>query len=158
RSRRRAQYVFPAAEPRRNSKVPETPTSQADRSKRSTPLLSVAWLFVPAAIERASTLSARPAEHLLNELRCEQGTAPCKLTKMRVLRRVPSERLHVHHPRHRFDRAGDLRRDLEAAWELHFDFGLQVEHDDQRHVAIGTARRRGHSFRLRSPGRAAGRR
>src|SRR5437879_2388857 len=59
-----------------------------------------------------------------------------------VLRMRPSpglQRLHVDHARYRLDRARDLRRDLEAARELHFHLGFEVEHHYQRHVAVGSS-------------------
>ena len=55
---------------------------------------------------------------------------------------TPLQRLHVDHARHRLDRAGDLRRDLEAARQLHLHLGFEVEHHHQRHVAVGAARGR----------------
>jgi hypothetical protein len=35
------------------------------------------------------------------------------------------QRPHVHHARDRLDGAGDLRGDLEAAGQLHFDLGFE---------------------------------
>ena len=51
------------------------------------------------------------------------------------------DRLHVRHARHRLDRARDLRRDLEAAGELHFDLDFEIAHQHQRYVAVAIARR-----------------
>ena len=38
------------------------------------------------------------------------------------------QRLHVHHARHRLDRTGDLRGNLESSRELHLHLGLENEH------------------------------
>ena len=47
--------------------------------------------------------------------------------------------LDVEHARHRLDGAGDLRRDLEAPRQFHFDFraALEQEHDAYFTIAIG---------------------
>src|SRR5215218_4873346 len=54
-----------------------------------------------------------------------------------------SELLHIHDARDRLDGAGDLRRDLEAAGQLHLDLGLEVEHHDQRDLAVAVGAGRG---------------
>ena len=46
-------------------------------------------------------------------------------------------RLDRHHARHRLDGAGDLRRDLEAAGQLHLDLGALRQHQHQRDLAVG---------------------
>src|SRR5438093_509396 len=53
------------------------------------------------------------------------------------------------------DLSRDLRRDLEPAWKFHLDLGIEVEHQHQRHVAIGPAGRCGTLFYLVAEGRAA---
>src|SRR6266702_7826260 len=55
---------------------------------------------------------------------------------------VSLQLLHVDDARDRLDRAGDLRRDLEAAGQLHLHLGLEVEHDHQRDLAVAIRARR----------------
>ena len=67
-----------------------------------------------AVIDAAENeLAGRPARGARRRHRQARGSAAVRL-----------ERLHALHARHRLDRAGDLRRDLEAAGQLHLDLGV----------------------------------
>src|SRR5262245_56533030 len=52
---------------------------------------------------------------------------------------VRSERLHLDHARDRLDGARDLRRDLEAARQLHLDLGALAQHEHYGDFAVTLA-------------------
>ena len=62
-------------------------------------------------------------------------TCPLAERKSRAKTRS-SNRLHVDHAGDRLQRTGDLRRDLEAAGKTNLNFGFDIQHHHQRHLAV----------------------
>jgi hypothetical protein len=57
-----------------------------------------------------------------------EGSRPSAWQDFRFKRQRKSKRLHLDDAGDGFDRAGDLRRDLEAARQLDLDLGASAEH------------------------------
>jgi len=74
-------------------------------------------------------MNVLPAGHICDWVRANANFAACRflfyfaMSQSAYWARRKLQRLDLHHARHRLNRAGDLRRDLEPARQLDLDLG-----------------------------------